>query len=330
MSPSSKRGQVLVLFAAILVLFLAFAALVLDGGIYMYHWQKLQVDLDAACVAAAISESSSKDEYAAFVSSLQSNDVPPIFYEPYETDARGLVIRGIQRTQDAKGFLAGLQGSHDLYLAQFMGIYDADIAVRTRCLAPQVSVLPIAVQEPWVTAGIADKSLEFPILGQGAEAVHARGSDFAGAVIPQVWCSDMNCSDKQIFLPALETNAPNVLKGLVRDTIMDESGSPLVPIGQRIPQIGGVSNHFLVKAMRQAGYEVGDQILVMVYNGTIDHPEPKYGNWENLEVIYYALAEITQVEANTVWTAFVEAPITSIETVRRLTTSRTIPWDWDG
>ena len=67
MSPSSKRGQVLVLFAAILMLFLAFTALVLDGGIYMYHWQKPQVDLDAACVAAAISESSSKDEYAAFV-----------------------------------------------------------------------------------------------------------------------------------------------------------------------------------------------------------------------------------------------------------------------
>ena len=85
-----------------------------------------------------------------------------------------------------------------------------------------------------------------------------------------------------------------------------------------------------MKAMRQAGYEVGDQILVMVYNGTIDHPEPKYGIWENLEVIYYALAEITQVQANTVWTAFVEAPITSIETVRRLTTSGTIPWDWDG
>ena len=82
--------------------------------------------------------------------------------------------------------------------------------------------------------------------------------------------------------------------------------------------------------MRQAGYEVGDQILVMVYNGTIDHPEPIYGIWENLEVIYYALAEITQVQANTVWTAFVEAPITSIETVRRLTTSGTIPWDWDG
>jgi hypothetical protein len=85
-----------------------------------------------------------------------------------------------------------------------------------------------------------------------------------------------------------------------------------------------------VKTVKEAGYEVGDQILVMVYNGTIDQPEPKYGNWENLEVIYYVLAEITQVDANTVWTTFVEAPITSIEAVRRLTTSRTVPWDWNG
>jgi hypothetical protein len=175
--------------------------------------------------------------------------------------------------------------------------------------------------------GIITPDLEFPILGDGAEAVDAQGMDYAGAVIPQVWCENIDCDPRLYFEPTTESNSPNVFKDVYRDTLMGNVGTPLVPIGGRIPQISGVSNKFLVKAMEDAGYVVGDEILVMVYNGTIDNPAPGFGNWENLQIIYYALAEITQFDANTLFVKFLEAPIESPLDVDGAV-SRAVPWDW--
>jgi len=310
-----QRGQVLVMFLPVLLVGIAILSLVLDGGIYMWHWQSLQANLDASCVAAA-----SGSGYGSYVDSLNANDVPSEYYVPYEQG-----VRGIQETFD--GYRAWLSGPHQTYLSQFMGITSMNIHVRTRCLSALSRVLPIAVQEPWVLDGIEFDDTEYTILGNGAECVVCQGSDFAGAVIPQIWCENTNCDPRHYFGSAEESNSPNVFKSLFKDTIQGTEGSPLVPIGGRVPQISGVSNRFLVKAMVEAGYVPGDQIIVMVYNGTIDQPDPGYGPWENLEVIYYALATITQFDPNTLYVSFDEK-IDSIEAVRELTISRQIPYDW--
>jgi hypothetical protein len=309
-------GQVLVLFLPVLVVALAILALVLDGGMYMWHWQSLQANLDASCLAAA-----SGSGTADYVESLNANDVPPEYYAPYEFE-----VRGIQATFD--GYRAWLSGPHDTYLAHFMGISTMNIHVQTRCLSSLHRVLPIAVQEPWVLEGFGTPT-EYLILGDGAECVECQGADFAGAVIPQVWCMDTNCDPKHFFGSADESNSPNVFKSLYRDTIHGTEGSPLVPIGGRVPQISGVSNRFLVQAVEDAGYVPGDQIIVMVYNGTIDQPEPSYGNWENLEVIYYALATISRFDPNTLYVTFDEK-IDSLEAVHAMTRSRQIPYDWSA
>lgn len=324
-----ERGQTLILFAALLILFLALTALTLDGGLYFAHWQGLQVDLDAACVAAAIAESKGADGYTAFVGSLSRNGVPAEYYDPYEVGADSLVIRGIQWHHSGRSFLTGLQGPHSFYLAQFMAITSMDIAVRSRCTIPRLTVLPIAVQEPWVLTGIGNPLLTFPILGQGAEPVLEVGNDFRGGVIPQVWCANTNCDPKTFFEPAPEVNASGPLKDVLRDTILGLTEGPLVPIGGIIPHPSGTSNHFLVQAVVDAGYEVGDQIIVMVYNGTITRPDPSYGSWENLQIIYYAVAEITEIDANTI-TAYFVRTINNLEEVEDEITSRTIPWDWRG
>ncbi len=308
------KGQVLVLFLPIIVFVLAVVSLVLDGGMYMWHWQELQVNLDAACVAIA-----TDDAYPSFVGSLTSNEVDPEYYDPYQSG-----VRGVQFTSD--GYRAWLTGPHDTYLAQFMGMRSMNISVRTRCTSALAQVLPIAVQEPWVLDGF-DTGTVYPILGDGAECVECQGASFAGAVIPQIWCENTNCEPRLFFDPTDPANSPNIFKDVFEDTINGTAGSTLVPIGGRVPMIDGVSNRFLVKAMVDAGYEPGDQIIVMVYNGTIDVPDPGYGSWDNLEVIYYALATIVEIDPNTLFVEFVEK-IDNLSEVRMLSTSRTVPYDW--
>ncbi|MCK5643875.1 MAG: hypothetical protein KAJ19_23970, partial [Gammaproteobacteria bacterium] len=85
-------------------------------------------------------------------------------------------------------------------------------------------------------------------------------------------------------------------------------------------------NQFLVKAMEDAGFEVGDHILVLVFSGTIDKPDPGYGAWENLEVKYFAIFEITSMDTNTVNAEFIEK-VNFDEYLNKIR-ARTIPWDW--
>lgn len=317
-----QQGQTLVLFSALLIVFLALTALVMDGGIYMWHWQSLQVDLDNACLAAALAESKGADGHTAFVTSLQANEVQSFYYEPYENGPDGLVIRGVQWHWNGGSLFTGLQGPHSFYLAQFMGITSMDLAVRSRCTISTLSVLPIAVKEPWVIEDVGP----YPIFGQGAECDNCKGEDFAGAVIPNIWCQDETCDDRLYFEPSTETNSPNTEKDVVRDIIEGEVGSPLVPIGGRIPQISGVSDHFLVQAMDDAGYGPGDKIVVIVYDGSITENSP----WENLEVLYYYIAEIDHMDANTLWATFVGDPVFSLDDIALDLWVRTVPWDWLG
>ncbi len=312
----NQKGQVLLVFSGIFVVVLGLVSLVVDGGWFMWRYTELQAELDAACLAGATGTG-----YGDFVNSLTSNDVDAEFYTPYEYEQRGLYVL-------PDGYKAWLTGPHVTYLIQFMGIESVTVSVSTRCREPLARVLPIAVQEPWVLDGFGS-SIPYPILGDGAECVDCQGADFAGAVIPQVWCSNTNCDPRMYFSPAEESNSPNVFKSLYKDTIQGTIGSPLVQIGGRVPQISGVSNQFLVKALVDAGYEPGDQIIVMVYDGTIDQPEPGYGNWENLEVIYYALATIVEFDANTLFVTFDEK-LETLGDVLVLSRSRTIPYDWSN
>jgi len=323
-----ERGQSLPIAAAILMGLLVLAGLVADGGLYYADWQGQQVDLDAACAAAG-----DGGGYTAFTASLQANDVPAEFYEPYRVGPDGWPIAGM--AYSGRTIYSGLTGPHTFYLAQLFGIHYMDVAVRTRCRVRYVGMSPIAVQEPWYQG--EDPSFPddvFPILGDGAAAVDYTGNDFAGAVIPQVWCvdssgtPDTNCSEPQFFDPLTDSPTANQLKGVVSNTIAGMASMPIAPIGMHLPQISGVSNSFLVGAMDDR-YDVGDRIVVMVYPGTLYKPDPGYGNWDNVEIIYYALAEITDFDSNTMWVRFVGGPYDSpidIDGVR----SRVIPWDWGG
>ena len=80
-----EKGQVLMLFAVGLIVAIALVSFAVDGALYVAHWQQLQVDLDAACVAAGAHGVT--DPVGEFHASLIANSVPAEYYTPPELDA---------------------------------------------------------------------------------------------------------------------------------------------------------------------------------------------------------------------------------------------------
>jgi hypothetical protein len=302
-----ERGQVLVLFIGVIAVALAIISLAVDGGHYLYRWMKAQEDLDAACLAA-FHVSYPDDPYSSFINSLEANNDE-------------LDIRNLEYTAD--GFRGSLSGGIPTYLISFMGISSLDVSVSTRCLGPDARSVPIAVKEPWLTGD------EWPILGaEGHEdqCDTCQGSDFAGAVLPWYHCTTEECDERTVYAPAPSNpNSPNTAKDLFRDTMLGNLNTPLPTPSTRVPQISGVSNNFLVKAIKDGGFEVGDQILVMVFDGSIADTNP----WENTEIMYYAIFTITEFTSNSMSAEYVER-INDLEDAIARTRPRTIPYDWTG
>jgi hypothetical protein len=329
-----ERGQSLVLFIGVLLALLAILSLVSDGGMYIGHYARLTEDIDAACEAAAMGPIAGLSPAALFAASLQANGEPTEYYEPYTLGADQFPIKGIGWGSH-NTLLAGLSGPHEFYLAQFLGFRGGSIAVRTRCEYRTIDLSPFAVQEPWVMRGLQQFPDEaFPIVGQGAAAVTYTGNDYGGAVLLHIWCvdsagiPDSNCSAPVFFEPLTDSPSSNSLKDLVQETILGTAGMVLPPIGMHLPAVSGVSNNFLVQTADER-YDVGDRLIVLVYPGELYKPDPGYGNWDNVEIIYYALAEITEIEPNTLWAKFVGGPYDSPEDIEGYT-SRVVPWDWYG
>ena len=302
----NERGQSLPILALVFVSIVAIFSLVVDGILYFADKGAAQLNLDAACVAAA---DGTDFGYAL----LRNWDYSGWDYGTWPGE------HGTLRSD--------LGGPHDLYLAQFMGVRHASIYVVSRCTVALEGPLPICVKEPDVLAGIGTGA-EFPILGEGVEATESRGSSFSGACIPQIWCSNTDCEPKVFFEPTTPANSPNLFKDTWKDTVLGLAGSPFVPIGGRIPVLDGVSNRFEAQTVGDH-FAVGDHVILMVYPGVIDAPDPSFGNWENVEITYYVEAILTHFDANTVFAEFVRV-IDDLSGVEDLTTSRTVPWDWAG
>ena len=327
-----ETGQIIVLFIGFVFVGLALLSLVIDGGLYLAHWAQLQVDLDAACMAAATAQKKGLNPTFAFNTSLANNGVSSIYYDPQTFGSDGYVIRGLQFGPRGT-FMVGASGPHDLYLAQFMGVFSMDVAVRSRCIFATVGLSPIAVQEPWFE-GVDDEFPDdiFPILGQGAEAVTYTGNDYGGAVIIHVWCvnalgaPDKECPEQRYFAPLSTSPSSNSLKDVVQGTIAGDVGVPYPPPLTRLPQISGVSNKFLVQTADER-WDVGDTFIVIIYDGDLYKPSPPNGNWDNIGVLYYALVEVMEFDSNTLFAQFIGGPYDSPIEIEGFV-SRVVPWTW--
>jgi hypothetical protein len=310
----NTKGQVVVLFAILLVGILALVSLTVDGALYIVHWQGLQTDLDAACVAAAAMLET--DPAGAFYANLAANNVP-------ET---ATIVAGPSNT-----WLTTAEGPHDFYLAQFMGFRSMDVRVESRCIKARAGSPPIVVREDWYIQS-RDFGVDFPIFGHGAEAIEAQGMDFRGAILPQIWCEDAGgnvsdqCEAPRWFDPLEPTISVNQYKFIVEDLVKNLIGAPWVPPGTRVAHISGVSANPTVHAMVDAGYVIGDHILIMIFDGIVVNPDSNPR--ENVGILYYAEAEITMFDSNTMFAKFVGPPLFTEEEVTSLIQPRVIPWDW--
>lgn len=322
-----NRGQTLHLFAFLAPVLLAFVGgFVIDGGLFLTHVRRLQEDLDAACLAAA-QVVQHGDVYTAFSESLAENDVSPEYFQPYTEDERGFVLQGIQWGPN-NTLLAGLQGTHSLYFGAFFGWEEMPVRVRSRCRYPQTRLLPVAMQEPWYLDS-QKNGTHYPILGQGVDAAIYSGRDYRGAISPSVLCADAECTDMTVYDP-LETDPPadSTIKDVWEGIVRFRYGSPYLYPGSFIPTLSGTSNKFLVDAMRETGVDVGDELAILVFDrGEIFDAEH---GWETVEIIGYALVEVTDMDRNTIEAVVIddEPLITDPDELFERIRPRTVPWDW--
>ncbi|KKK91992.1 hypothetical protein LCGC14_2707400, partial [marine sediment metagenome] len=239
-----NKGQALILFAAFLLITLAAAAFVLDGGAYVMHWQSLQVDLDIACVAAGTLGE------GAFQPSLDANSVIETAYLYNAPDYT---------------YIAEAGGDHEFYLAQFMGIRSMNVSTETRCLRAKSGILPIAVQESWYLES-HENGNEYSILGDGVEAEYAPDHSFSGALYSHIWCADgADCESRQYHEPVTEEQATSSCqpdKDIVEENMEGSIEPVYIPVGTTVPHVSGVSNNKLVKALKRGGWQIGDHLYV--------------------------------------------------------------------
>ena len=293
-----QKGQVLILFAFALVAVLVLAGALLDGGLMMFSWWGLQEDADAACIAGA----TGGDPNVALAAAGQP---------------------GAALTWTSRTLRVEIDKTEPVYFLQLVGFNELSFVVRSRCLVPQAAFVPIAVKRPWMDEGLIDLDLEYGILGQEADQCDdCKGADFSGAIIPNIVCSNVDC-DPRFFYGLDEKKSPNTYKSDIEELLRGQVRVSLADIGTRVPQISGVSNKFLVQAMADT-YEVGDHLIVIIFDGTIEGPSP----WENLAVVSYAEVEITDLsDPNTLWVKFIKE-IDNLSDVELLTLGRTVSWTW--
>ena len=297
----NQTGQMLVMYAVALAVILVITGIVVDGGLMALSWWTLQEDADSACLAGA----TGGDANLALANAGQPSGT----------------LTWTNRT-----LYLDVSKSEPVYFLQLVGFDQLAFDVRTRCLIPEAAFLPIAVKRPWLDEGLIDPDLTYGILGQEADQCDlCSGADFSGAVIPNIICVDGVECEVRAFLGIEEGPSPNIYKSEIEDLIRSSIRANVAGIGTRVPQISGVSNKFLVKAVADT-YAEGDHLIVIIFDGEIAGPNP----WENLEVVSYAEVVITDLsDPNTLWVNFVRE-IDNLEGVNLATRTRTISWSWSG
>ncbi len=133
------------------------------------------------------------------------------------------------------------------------------------------------------------------------------GNEFSGVCFPWYQGQDVDFDPHITFSPATTGTSPQANKDLIKQTLLGEITAPLPDVGVRVAHVNGVSNNQLVKAALDAGWEVGDVIAVLLFNGDIEGKSP----WENIQITGYALFQIDQIEKNYLIAHFQEYVSTS-------------------
>lgn len=302
----TQKGQTVVLFALILTGLIAVVGLAVDLGMLVHLDLRAQGDVSNACVYAADSLLHGENAQSAFYQSLAANGVPAEGYQPTSGSGTSL-IRGI--TIESKSLRTAIRYEADTYFMQIVGIRTMTVSARAHCSTTGARLTPIAVKyKSWEKS--YNTGVGVDVLGKGAEADIDNGKSYRGAVYPFIWCvnseSDMtpnsNCAYKQIFPPLTVTppSAQSIKAAIGKCWSGYECSRVLAPVSTRVPSVSGTSDSQLVKSAKDSGLIVGERFIAMIYDGSVQKPDPSYGNWENIAITGYALFEVTKTTTNTI------------------------------
>lgn len=347
LSREGQKGQILPMVPAVLIGIFVLVSLALDGALYV--WLKYDADTNAAraCIAAAEAHRRGGSAQAAYEALLQRNGYTADRYSPNEGSGASLT-RGLDNA-GSSWYSAVLWDEPTIGFFHLVGVDTMPILGQSRCVGRDSGGLsPIAVRETALEHSWAGGDpQEYTILGRDPHwdlADVESGTNFRGAVFLHMWCvpaSDPNCPDVRVFYPLTEDPpSAQTQKKLAEDCFMGINCA-IWPetLPQRLPIVSGTSNAQLCQAMQDGGWEVGDRIVVLVFDGEVHSPDPTYGNWENVAVLGFAVYEITGFEPNDnncnhVLARLVSDQIyTDLDDIPNdviLLRSREIQWDYQG
>lgn len=321
----NQKGQVLPLMAFILIAICVLVGVFIDASIFYLRTMDANNNAAIACQAAAAGGG-----YSAFSEVMMAHGYPESYFSPNEGTGKGLV-KGYEYQSDTS-FRVAIQWDEPTYFLSLVGIDSMGILGRARCIERRGGLAPIAVWDEWFWDSVYNGT-EYPILGLGTECESQPGHDFAGAIYDLVTCYDGIPCAQRIYYPPIPEDYGSMscqpLKDFPQAEFKGEINPVFKPIGTWIPHVSGVSDKMLVKAMIEGGWEVGDKVYVIVFDGWIYKAD--YADCDNLQVVHYAEATITEIGTNYINATFYDTePIFEIGDIQSEIYAREISWEFDG
>jgi hypothetical protein len=173
---------------------------------------------------------------------------------------------------------------------------------RSRCSMGLGGVLPILIKEYETDPGWTWGDMVV-MFGDGWDPNVGPNQAPTGIGNPDIVCQDGgpdgDCSERSYRTPpAPDGSQVNTLKDVVMDYMLFGYDGPLHDPGTFIPRQSGLSNNQTVRAFMTA-HQVGDYVAVMVINDGDVYSGEK--GFDNVEIIGYAIFQIDDSDANTVW-----------------------------
>lgn len=341
LSRESEKGQILYIALVYMIVLLIGIGALIDLARWNASSKIAETAARAACEDAVDAAWLGGNAQTTFSTVMLANGIPTENFSPKEGTGASLK-KGLEPQSDGS-YRAADSWTEPTSFLQILWIRLFGVLGKARCVAGNTGGAPIAVRESAVAYSLANPGAAYTILGRDPKwklADVESGTNFRGAVYVHMWCepsSDPNCPNQQIFWPLTSVPpSPATEKQLAQDCFSGINCGIDVPIGTRLPIVGGTSDAMLCKSFQNA-YKVNDYVKVVVFNGTVENPDPTYGNWENVRVIYYAIYQIASFEPNAnncnhVKAKLVGGPYTSEDQIPEnfLLQTREISWDYQG
>lgn len=311
LSRESQKGQIFYLFAALtaLVLLPLLGGYVLDRLRLRQEIHNRQMATDEACWNGAVTRAMGGDWTTYVQSTLDGQGYGSFYYSPQEGTQTNLTKGITWGIGTIKGIpvpvmRVAIWGPSQTMFHHFIGNDEEwESGGRTRCTSGLGGVLPILIKE------YEDEPIGWAwgdtvvMFGDGWDPNVGPNQSPTGIGNPDIYCVNGgpsgDCSER-IYRdpPAPDGVQVNTLKNIVMGYMQSGYDGPLPAVGTFIPRQAGLANHQTVQSFL-ISHNDGDYVAVMIIrDGDVYGGEKGF---DNVEIIGYAIFQVDDHDANTVW-----------------------------